>query len=754
MPFKTLAFLAGIFWFQQLQTLPKLPHYGLLIAVGLWCLYRHYIVLSALIAGILWASLYATYYRAQQQLATEIIGPDVWVRGVIMTVPQVDERRVRFDFKLSETLVGVPGRLKLSWYKPMPTLRAGQIWRFQVKLKAPHGLINPGGFDYERWLFTEGIGATGYVRHAEQAELIGQERVWQNINVLRQSIAEQLSKQDSLMFIELLQALTIGYTDAIKPEQWQVLRNTGTLHLIAISGSHVSLLAGMSFWFVRRCWVLLGEQQIVAPHHVAACVAIATAVFYALLAGFEAPVQRAMWMLMVVMLGIIGQKHLTVQQIFILGLLGILAFDPLAVLVPGFWLSFATVALLYYLFNARVAKPGILVTSFKIHGLLALAILPLSLGFFQQISLVAPLANLIAVPIITLLIVPLALLGVLLLLLGFPLAPPLLCLVDRMLQTLWSVLELLAQWKYASFHGLSYPFYVLLLAGIGILILCMPKGLPGRYLGIFLGLPLFCYKPAVPAEGEVRFTLLDVGQGLSAVVQTQQHVLVYDTGIKFSEFNDSAQSVLLPFLAHEGITHLDAIVISHGDNDHSGGLATLLKTFKPETLYGSVSVNANTYPKQLCVQGQQWEWDNVVFTMLGPGKEVFEHANDNSCVLKVATPYFSILLTGDIELAAEQQLVNQAKATLTSNVLLAPHHGSNTSSSLEFLTYVKPELILIPAGFQNQYHFPHPAVIARYQAINTPWLNVAEQGAISIETNQTAFQLSSARNKYAKYWHN
>lgn len=754
MPLKTIAFLAGILWFQQLRTLPMLQHYALLLVVAGWSVYRGYLVLAALIAGILWAGLYATYYQAQQHLATEIIGSNIWVQGEIINVPQFDTRRVRFDFKLSDPLPGVPKRLKLSWYPPMPTLRAGQLWRLQVKLKAPHGLMNPGGFDYERWLFTEGIGATGYVRHAEQAQLLGQQAVWQNINVLRQSIAEQLSAQESLKRCELLQALTIGYTDAIKSEQWQVLRNTGTLHLIAISGSHVSLLAGLSFWLVRRVWVLLGEQNSSAPHHVAAAVAIATAVFYALLAGFEAPVQRAMWMLMVAMFGIIGQKHLPVQHIFILGLLGILAFDPLAVLLPGFWLSFATVALLYYLLNARVAKPGLLVTTFKIHGLLALAILPLSLGFFQQISLVAPLANLIAVPIITLLIVPLALLGVLMLLLGLPLAPPVLILVDRILQYLWSLLEIFGHWQYASIQGLSYPFYLLLLAGMGILILCMPKGLPGRYLGIFLGVPLFCYKPAVPALGEIRFTLLDVGQGLSAVVQTHTHVLVYDTGIKFSAFSDSAQSVLLPFLAHAGITHLDAVVISHGDNDHSGGLATLLESFKPELLYGSNSVNANAYPKRSCVQGQRWEWDDVEFSMLGPSKEGFEQANDNSCVLKVSTPYFAILLTGDIEQSAEQWLNMSAKEMLRSNVLLAPHHGSNTSSSLEFLTYVNPELILIPAGFQNQYNFPHPAVIARYQAINAQWLNVAEQGAISIETNQTAFQLSSARNKYAKYWHN
>ncbi|MEQ1637595.1 MAG: DNA internalization-related competence protein ComEC/Rec2 [Methylococcales bacterium] len=752
MPLKTLAFVLGIGLFQQLHSLPDAITSFALFLLTVFLGYRREWLLWVFFSGWLWAGLFAFWHITYTQLPATLEGRELQVQGVITSLPQSDERKTRFDFTITDAPQDVPTKLKLSWYNPKQPLKAGQHWAFKVKLKKPHGLLNPGGFDYERWLFTQGIGATGYIRHPEGAQLLGQDEPWQNITVLRQRIAERIQSFSGLHYPEFITALTIGSTDAITPEQWQVLRKTGTLHLIAISGSHISLIAGLMYLLTRYAWARTQLLHI-SPQWLAAVAAILMALFYALLAGFAVPTQRAVIMLSVAMLGILWQRHIRATQTLAIAVLLILLCDPLAVLSAGFWLSFLAVSLIFFMISGRLAKPNYWIGTFKIHGVMALGLAPILLCFFQQISLISPLANLIAVPVISLLVVPLALIAVLLLGFAPVLAQALLSIVDFCLAQLWGMLTTLAQWPFSVVTGLSTSVPAMWLASLGVAVLCMPKGLPGRWLGGVLCLPLFFNAPKPLPAGSVRMTLLDVGQGLATVIQTAEHVLIFDTGIKFSAQADSGQNVLIPFLAQQGIQYLDGLIVSHGDNDHIGGTASLLAEYKPTWLFTSVPEQLHPYAPHRCVQGQRWQWDGVEFVMLAPKLESFPIENDNSCVLHIKTQNGSILLTGDIEKTAEAWLVKTYGQTLTAKVLVAPHHGSNTSSTSEFLQQITPELILIPAGYRNPFNFPNHAVLKRYKAQGSRWLNTSEQGAIQVDITPTETKITPYRAKAGRYWH-
>jgi len=348
--------------------------------------------------------------------------------------------------------------------------------------------------------------------------------------------------------------------------------------------------------------------------------------------------------------------------------------------------------------------------------------------------------------------VPLALLSILLLYLAPSLASILLSLNDLILQGLWRLLSAMADLPLASIYCLQPPWYALPLAGVGVLLLLAPKGFPARYLGSLLFLPLFIVAADKPEPGNVWLSVLDVGQGLSAVMQTANHTLVFDTGAKFSEESDMGDAVLLPFLHWQGVQQINTLIISHNDNDHSGGAASLLKNMPVEHIVSSAPEWTERESGQYCRAGQNWEWDQVKFTLLSPPETGYPKENDNSCVLKVDTGKNSFLLTGDIEQTAEQWLVEQYGGQLNSSVLVAAHHGSKTSSSLNFLQQVTPQLTVIPAGHLNRFGFPHKQVLARYRQLNLPWLTTGEQGAIRIRSEAGDLRVESERKKRKRYW--
>lgn len=753
MPFDALAFILGDLLFQQQADFPSVLLFQVALLAALISIKFHKRFLIALLIGWFWAAGYAYLQLQATALAPHFEGQELFVQGVVKSLPLSDERRIRFDFELTENPLQLPNTLRLSWYYPDPEVRAGQRWLFKVKLKAVHGLMNPGGFDYERWMFAQGIGATGYIRAADQAKLLAQTTFWQSPNVIRQSIADKLTAIPQLHYLGFLQALTIGKTDRITPEQWQVLRKTGTLHLMAISGSHISLIAGLSYFLVWRLQLRLALFSI-APQRIAAVISGLIGFGYALLAGFSVPVQRALVMLLVALCGILWQRQVNLSHLIAVAILLVVVWDPLAVLAAGFWLSFLAVMLIFYSLSWRLGAGQYWRNVLKVHGITALGLAPVLVGFFQQLSFIAPFANFIAVPVINVLIVPLALAAIILLFITPELATALLLGLDFGLAKLYVFLQNISEWHFATLTGIKADALGLILASLGFLVLFMPRGMPGRSLALFLCLPLFVgslssqFKP-----GEFKVTLLDIGQGLATVVQTQQHVLVYDTGIKFSGQSDSAQSVIMPYLASQGLRHIDTLVVSHGDNDHIGGAASLLAEFKPDALMTSVPEKLADYSPQRCLTNQHWQWDGVDFSMLAPPVEGFIAENDNSCVLKISSANGAVLLTGDIEQPAETWLVQSNASALSADVLIAPHHGSQSSSTLTFLRQINPAYILIPAGYQNPFKFPHSQVLERYLIDKRHWLNVSDQGAITVTFSNKQIIIDSYRNHLRKYWH-
>jgi competence protein ComEC len=685
------------------------------------------------------------------RLPADLEGLEIPVTGIIASLPEQDERRVSFDFIVTTSPQTLPNNIRLSWYNPDQTMKAGQHWAFTVKLKRPHGVFNTSGFDYERQLFIEGICATGYIRPKIKPVLLGQDSAWFSISVWRQTITDKLSELlPNSPSLSLIKALTIGDGGAISQTQWEVFRKTGTTHLVVISGSHIGLIAGLVYFLVLRLWAWMGILRW-SPQHVAALVALGVGVFYSALAGFSVPTQRAAIMLAVAMFAIISQRNPQPFHTLATALVAVLLFDPLAVLSAGFWLSFIAVALIIYTVAGRLGKLNIILETLKLNSVMSLGLVPLTLLFFQQVSLISPVANAVAVPLISFLIVPFALLAVVLMFITPTLATWLFWLVDELLQGLWWLLTQLAALPYAIISHTQPSIGALLFALMSILILLAPKGFPARWLGLVLLLPLVFTEKQSPATGDLKLTLLDVGQGLAAVIQTANHTLVYDTGAKFSADSDQGKNIVLPFLHQQGINKVDQLVISHGDNDHIGGAKSLIQGIRVEKISTSVPEQLSDYQPEHCAAGQTWTWDSIQFTMLSPSEQL-NSDNNNSCVLQVQTASGNLLLTGDIEAQAETWLVKTYGEQLKAQILIAPHHGSKTSSTFAFLQAVQPDTILIPAGYRNAFGHPHSQVIARYQTLNAHYLSSANSGAITVSLNQGVWSVQGLRQTDRHYW--
>lgn len=747
--FSVLSFVAGIIVVQQFKALPETVWvFGLFFLILVLALFRHW-RLMFFTMGLLWAICFASI-RLADRLPEQLQGQLIPVEGKVIGLPRYDERKVRFDFAVSKPDRDFPKKLRLSWFFPKQQIKSGQTWKFTVKLKKPHGRFNPDGFDYERWLFMQNIGATGYIKNKPQPKLIASTSVWHSFDSVRQTIADNMKEliadTDN---IGVIKALTIGERHDINKQRWQIFRNTGTVHLLAISGLHIGLVAGLAYLLMLNISL---RFTVNSPQVIAAFFAIMIAVLYSALAGFSLPTQRAVIMLAIAMIAISCQRNITSVNTLSLAMLAVLIFDPLAVLSAGFWLSFLAVALIVYSLAGRLGKAGYWPGALKIHWVTALGLAPLLLFYFQQVSIIAPIANLVAVPVISLLIVPICLIAVLMMFFLPFLAEHLFLLVDKFLQGLWLVLSAMAELPFATITTSSVPFYAIPLALIGVFVLLSPRGIPARWLGLILLLPLMFVNVKRPALGEVSMTLLDVGQGLSTVIETRNHVLVFDTGAKYSKYYNMGDAVVIPFLKSKGIKTVDTLIISHGDNDHIGGAESIINQSQVEKIITSVPEMLEPYTPVQCYAGQSWIWDQVNFDVLSPRQNLFVSENNNSCVLKVSSKQGSILLTGDTEKFAEDWLVKNAAEKLESQILIAPHHGSKTSSTYTFLKQVNPDIVLIPSGYRNRFNFPHQSVLKRYEEINARVMNVADEGAIVVESKNDAFIVNSTRLAQRKYW--
>ncbi len=680
------------------------------------------------------------------------------IEGYIAEIPQKTERGVRFTFDVTDATrdereVKIPNRILLNSYTRDRRFGVGEHWRFVVRLKRPHGFQNPGGFDYEGYLFGNGIRATGYIRRAEQPGGLLRHSPVYAIDRLRQGLGNrirQLLAQHELVGIVV--ALANGDRRGITDAQWNTLRRTGTNHLMAISGLHIGLVAGFVFFLTRWLWALSGTTVLRWPApKVAAVAALVAALVYAALAGFSVPTQRAMIMLAVAMGAVLLQRRLPPTYLLAIALMLVLFHDPLSVMGAGFWLSFAAVAVIVLFIHGRT---GARIDWRRLGYLqwgIALGLLPLMLVFFQQVSLVGPLANLVAVPVFGLLVVPLTLLGAVgLFFLPAALSGFIFQAALWPLALVWAMLEYLAGLPYSLWVQHSPGYWALACGLIGTAMLLAPAGWPARWLGAVWLLPTFLLRPPAPATAEIWFTLLDVGQGLSAVVRTQTHTLVYDTGPRFSARFDTGRAVVVPYLRSQGIHRIDTLIISHGDNDHIGGAQSVLETLEVVRVLSSVPARLSN--AHACRRGQRWRWDGVDFAILHPPAGSSLRGNNASCVLRVASPYGNVLLPGDIEAKAERELVAHERSQLNASVLVVPHQGSKTSSTEPFVEAVLPQLALFPVGYRNRFGHPHADVKQRYLIHGAQSYESPMHGAVEIRLRRGGIETSSYRERNRKYW--
>ncbi len=757
-----IAFLAGIVIFQQLPELPDGRWTGLLLlSLPLSVVFAPLKIPLWLLNGFLVALLQAHTILATG-LPSALQGRDLLLEGVIDSLPEQKQYGQRFLFKVKRAVAAdleaahLPRTIRLNWYRSDHHLEVGQGWRLLVRLKQPHGFMNPGGFDYEGWLFRHGIRATGYVRPSEQNRYLSRENgIGYRLDRMRAGLAAEIDQAlGKSRFKGMVQALAIGLRQDISTQQWDVLLKTGTNHLMAISGLHVGLVAGLAFFLLRWGWSRSARllQYWPAPK-VGAVAAILAALVYAALAGFSIPTQRALIMVVVFMLAVICQRYRRPLDGLLLALLLVLALDPLAVMDAGFWLSFAAVAVILLGLGGRLGGQAGWWKWGRVHMVIALGLLPLTLLLFQKASLISPLANLIAVPLVSLLVVPLVLLGTLMLDAIPLLGRALLQLADGCLQLLWPVLGAMAELPAAQLHHAFVGPWVILPAALGTLWLLAPRGWPARWLGGVWLAVAFCMPHPRPAPGEARFTLLDVGQGLAAVVETRRRTLVFDTGPRFSDNFDAGRAVVLPYLISRGIKRIDTLIVSHGDNDHIGGAESLLNGMPVATILTGVPERLAEHGAARCQTGQQWRWDGVMFEMLHPGRRFSGDENNGSCVLKVSTAAGALLLTGDIEKRAETTLVKEQAAALQADVLVVPHHGSKTSSLPRFIRAVGPRWALFPVGYHNRYRLPRREIVERYNGYGAEPLASGLEGAISMRLGpETISPPQGYRRLNRHYW--
>ncbi|MDF3240582.1 DNA internalization-related competence protein ComEC/Rec2 [Pseudomonas veronii] len=722
-----------------LRFLPALPPAGMLLALALVALmllpFRTY-PLAFFLFGLCWACVSAQW-ALDDRLRPPLDGQTRWLEGRVSGLPQQTDSGVRFELSDSRSRnARLPARIRLYWHGG-PPVRSGERWRLAVTLKRPSGLLNFHGVDHEAWLLAQRIGATGSVKDGE--------RLAPARNAWRDAVRQRLTAVDAQGREAGLAALVLGDGSGLTADDWRVLQDTGTVHLLVISGQHIGLLAGLIYALVAAlarygCWPRTW------PWLPWACgLAFTAALGYGLLAGFGVPVQRACAMVGLVLLWRLRFRHLGIWWPLLLAFNSVLILEPLASLQPGFWLSFAAVAVLGLTFGGRLGRWSAWQAWTRPQWLIAIGLFPVLLVLGLPISLSAPLANLFAVPWISLVVLPLALLGTALLAVPF-VGAGLLWLAGGALDGLFNALALLAG-QLPAWIPAEVPMGYWLVSLVGAVLLLLPKGVPFRLLGWpMLLLAVFPPREPVP-HGQVDVLQLDVGQGLALILRTRHHTLLYDAGPR-SGAVDLGARVVLPSLKRLGVGALDMMLLSHADADHAGGAAAVARGLPIKRVVGGETEGLPALlDTQPCISGEQWAWDGVSFELWQWPDAV--DGNPKSCVLHIQANGERLLLTGDIDRAAEQAFLASTLAVPT-DWLQAPHHGSRSSSSWPFLQRLAPKSVLISRGRGNAFGHPHPQVVERYQALGTQVYDSAEQGAVRLRLG--AFAPPIVARSQRRFW--
>lgn len=766
----SIMFLVGVLLLQHFSYLPGKEWVGIIIiivsSIFIFCYkYRTYSLIPlAILLGFAWCLWYA-HGQLAWKLPTTLEGKTVEVEGYVASIPSTEDHITSFLFSVKaiyfeKNIHSAKGLLKLSWRgrendKLDKILKVGDQWRLTVRLKQIHGLMNPGGFDYEAHAFHEGIKAGGYVVDKSPNTLLTSH--WYSYPLARAREHLKIKIENNLPVTNTspwILALTIGERHGIHPQNWEVLRKTGTNHLMAIAGLHIGFMSSFAFAFFAWVWRCRERLALAIPsQHIGALAALSMGLIYSAMAGFSIPTQRACIMLTVFLVILLLRRKTISWHAWSIALLLVLLINPLSVLTESFWLSFGAVALIIYGVSARLSPKGLWWKWGRIQWVIAVGLIPFSIWLFQQCSIVSFIANSVAIPIVGFLIVPLCLFGGFIILFSDNLGGLLLTLADKILSGLWIILTLFSHLSWSSWYQMTPSYAALIIGCFGIILLLLPQGFPGRYLGFVGLLPLFFYQIPGPKSGDAWITLLDVGQGLASVVQTQHHTLVYDTGAKLSPNYDMGESVVIPFLRSVGSKKVDMLVVSHGDNDHIGGAHAIINRMPVLTIKSSDLSKLPSIANH-CLRGESWIWDNVTFQFLYPSADHLGLNNDSSCVLRITVGDKHILFTGDIEKFAEKYLIEFEKKNLKANIIVVPHHGSKTSGLHNFLEEINPTYALFPLGYRNRYHFPHKSIVEKYELLGATQLYTARTGAITFKVSaQNPLESPSLyRNDHQHYW--
>jgi competence protein ComEC len=808
-----VGFVAGVAWLQQASELPS----PLAICAGLVTaatlvttsvLLRRILAPYALIAACAAAALLGYDYAAwiaHERLADELSfadeGREVQVVGIVAGLPTRIERGVRFPFEVERVEapeVHVPQLIALAWYQNPDEVHPAQRWRMTVKLRRPHGTFNPAGFDSELWMLEQGVRATGYVRdgpgHPSPSCL--QELVWRFnpiVDRARDRLRERLQQQlQGTRYGGVIVALVMGDQGLIAQTDWTLFNRTGISHLVSISGLHITMIAGLVALAVGALWRRSSRLLALSSAQTVRAIAGACgALGYCLLAGWGVPAQRTFVMLATVAAALLLRLRLSAAAILSTAAAVVCLWDPWAVTATGFWLSFGAVASIFLVCHGRMPEGGrserahgtdgwrggwspgwriragqMLHEATRIQAAVTIGLVPLTLVLFQQVSLISPIANAVAIPLVSYLVTPLALLGALVCCLGSPVAAVahgLLLASDGLFEVLAGILNWLVQLPYAWVGFAAPPMWSIAVAAVGVGWLLAPAGWPLRWVGAAWLVPAFVMPPERPAPGAMWLTALDVGQGMALVLETADHTLVFDTGPKVSEDADAGARVIVPYLRARGIDRVAMLVVSHLDSDHSGGARSLIETIAVDRVLTSIEAEhpilQAAHDVHRCQAGQRASLGALELTVLNPPAGLYDRpratTNQKSCVILARIGAARALLTGDVPAREEAAMVAASGPGLRAELMVAPHHGSKTSSSEVFVDAVAPRWVSVQAGYRSRFGHPHPDVLARYarhgaRIVRSDWSGAARwrfgsDGSVALE---------QWRLDHTRYWLN